>query len=105
MITFLCSDISAHGGAKIANTLTLALHLVCFTYDAVFAGYSSKIRLIANYCLVIFIFLNEWSNNLRFANDMVLLSNNIKELQLMAEELSIESERVGLAMNIAKTKR
>ncbi len=43
-------------------------------------------------------------NNLQFADKIVLLSNNIKELRMTAEGLSIESERVGLMMNTAKTK-
>ena len=42
-------------------------------------------------------------NNLRFADDIVLLANNTKELQGMVEDLNKESKKVGLEMNLDKT--
>ncbi len=46
----------------------------------------------------------KWLNNLRFADDIVLISGNIQELRLMSEELCKESEKVGLTINLTKTK-
>lgn len=43
-------------------------------------------------------------NNLRFADDIVLISDDIKEIESMLQELNEESQRVGLKMNISKTK-
>lgn len=43
-------------------------------------------------------------NNLRFADNIVLISNNINELKEMAEELCRESRKVGLTMNFGKSK-
>lgn len=43
-------------------------------------------------------------SNLRFTDNIVLLSHDIQELCAMAVELSVESEKVGLTINMAKTK-
>lgn len=43
-------------------------------------------------------------NNLRFADDIVLLTDNPDELQIMIQELNDASLRVGLEMNLDKTK-
>lgn len=43
-------------------------------------------------------------NNLRFADDIILLSNNWKELMQIAEELCKEYTIVGLDVNKDKTK-
>ncbi|KAG1664107.1 putative uncharacterized transposon-derived protein F52C9.6 [Nymphon striatum] len=42
--------------------------------------------------------------NLRFADDVVLLSESPQELQLMVEELRTASSKVGLEINLSKTK-
>lgn len=46
----------------------------------------------------------EYLSNLRFADDIVLLSNNKQELEEMIEELNDEGKKKGLSMNIEKTK-
>ena len=46
----------------------------------------------------------EFLSNLRFANDIFLCTETPQELQQMLQELSDESRRMGLKMNIAKTK-
>ena len=46
----------------------------------------------------------EYLSNLRFADDIVLFSNNGDELQQMIEDLNRESVRIGLKMNMQKTK-
>ena len=43
-------------------------------------------------------------NNLRFADDIVLIARNEKELEGMAEDLRRESNEMGLTMNLTKTK-
>ena len=43
-------------------------------------------------------------SNLRFADDLFLCTETPQELQQMLQELSDESRRTGLKMNIAKTK-
>lgn len=43
-------------------------------------------------------------NHLRFADDLILLSNDPKSLQAMLEQLIYESNKVGLFMNATKTK-
>ncbi len=43
-------------------------------------------------------------NNLRFADDIVLLSDNLEDVQKMGNELMLISREVGLHMNMAKTK-
>lgn len=43
-------------------------------------------------------------NHLRFADDLILLTDNPKELQYMLEELDTQSKLVGLSMNMSKTK-
>ena len=43
-------------------------------------------------------------NNLRFADDIVILAKNRNELEIMAEDLRRESAKVGLSMNLSKTK-
>ncbi|KAG1649311.1 putative ubiquitin carboxyl-terminal hydrolase MINDY-4 [Nymphon striatum] len=42
--------------------------------------------------------------NLRFADDVVLFSESLQELQLMVEELRTASSNVGLEINLSKTK-
>ena len=46
----------------------------------------------------------EFLSNLRFADDIFLCTETPQELQHMLQELSDESRRMGLKMNIAKTK-
>ena len=46
----------------------------------------------------------EFLSNLRFADDIFLCTETLQELQQMLQELSDESRRMGLKMNIAKTK-
>ena len=46
----------------------------------------------------------EFLSNLRFADDIFLCTETPQELQQMLQELSDESRRMGLNMNIAKTK-
>ena len=46
----------------------------------------------------------EFISNLRFADDIFLCTEIPQELQQMRPELSDESKRMGLKMNIAKTK-
>ena len=46
----------------------------------------------------------EFLTNLRIANDIFLCTETPQELQQMLQELSDESRRIGLKMNIAKTK-
>ena len=43
-------------------------------------------------------------NHLRFADDIVLISNNANELQNMLTELDTESRKLGLKINMRKTK-
>ena len=46
----------------------------------------------------------EFLSNLRFADDIFLCTETPQELQQMLQELSDESRRMCLMMNIAKTK-
>ena len=46
----------------------------------------------------------EFLSNLRFADDIFLFTETPQELQHMLQEQSDESRRMGLKMNIAKTK-
>ncbi len=43
-------------------------------------------------------------SNLRFADDIVLISQNVEELRRMAEDLCTECKKVGLKINSSKTK-
>ena len=43
-------------------------------------------------------------SNLRFADDIAIFGNSLKELKVMLEDLSWESAKVGLFMNFIKTK-
>ncbi len=45
----------------------------------------------------------EMLNNLRFADDVILISCSREELQQMANEFEKESKKAGLTMNISKT--
>ena len=46
----------------------------------------------------------EFLSNLRFSGDIFICTETPQELQQMLQELSDESRRMGLNMNIAKTK-
>lgn len=46
----------------------------------------------------------KWLSNLRFADDVVLISSSLDELQEMAEELAVKSEMKGMKMSFEKTK-
>ena len=46
----------------------------------------------------------EFLSNLRFADDIFLCTETPQELQQMLQELSDESRRMGLKVNIATTK-
>lgn len=39
-------------------------------------------------------------NNLCFADDIVFISNNLKDLKIMAEDQCRESKKAGLSVNI-----
>ena len=43
-------------------------------------------------------------NNLRFADDIVLIASNPDDLQTMVNELSEKSNEAGLKINLQKTK-
>lgn len=45
----------------------------------------------------------EYLSNLRFADDIVLISENHKDLEYMLNTLDIESRKCGLQMNTQKT--
>ena len=47
---------------------------------------------------------DEYLSNLRFANDILLLTNSADQLQKMIDELNAESKAVGLKMNQLKNK-
>ncbi|CAH2104737.1 unnamed protein product [Euphydryas editha] len=47
---------------------------------------------------------NEYLSHLRFADDIILFSESISQLENMIEHLQLESVRVGLEMNMQKTK-
>ena len=43
-------------------------------------------------------------NNLRYADDTTLMTENEKELKSLLMKVKVESEKVGLQLNIQKTK-
>ena len=43
-------------------------------------------------------------NNLRYANDTTLMAENVEELKSLLMKVKLESEKVGLKLNIQKTK-
>ena len=43
-------------------------------------------------------------NHLRFADDIVLIAPNLEQLEMMLLQLNAESQKVGLKMNLSKTK-
>ena len=43
-------------------------------------------------------------NNLRYANDTILLAESEEELKSLLMKVKVESEKVGLKLNIQKTK-
>ena len=43
-------------------------------------------------------------NNLRYANDTILMAENKEELKSLLMKVKVESEKVGLKLNIQKTK-
>lgn len=46
----------------------------------------------------------EFLNHLRFADDIVLMAASIEEIETMLLELNEESQKIGLRMNMSKTK-
>jgi len=46
----------------------------------------------------------ELLNNLRFADDVVIIADNENDLKVMVTERNEESEKVGLKINIKKCK-
>lgn len=46
----------------------------------------------------------QYLNQLRFVDDTVLISSDFDELREMVSQLKLASKRVGLTMNLAKTK-
>ena len=44
------------------------------------------------------------NNNLRYADDTILMAENEKELKSLLMKVKVESEKVGLKLNIQKTK-
>ena len=47
---------------------------------------------------------NEYLNNLRFTDDIVLIAKHPQELQTVINQLHTESHKIGLKMNKSKTK-
>lgn len=47
--------------------------------------------------------IGEWLTNLRFVDDVVVLSQNVRELQVMMNELARVCLKVGLKINAIKT--
>ena len=43
-------------------------------------------------------------NNLRYANDTILMAESEEELKSLLMKVKVESEKVGLKLNIQKTK-
>ena len=43
-------------------------------------------------------------NNLRYADDTILMAESKEELQSLLMKVKVESEKVGLKLNIQKTK-
>lgn len=43
-------------------------------------------------------------NHLRFADDIVLIAPNLEQLEMMLLQLNAESQKIGLKMNLSKTK-
>ncbi len=43
-------------------------------------------------------------NNLRFADNVVVVAWSAEDLQVMLEELSCESHKAGMVINLTKTK-
>lgn len=48
--------------------------------------------------------IGEKLSHLRFADDLILITNDLKEAQEMMSELNLASREVGLKINIGKTK-
>jgi len=46
----------------------------------------------------------QFLNNLRFADDIVIFAKRREELEIMAEDLRRESAKVGLSINFSTTK-
>ena len=46
----------------------------------------------------------ETVNNLRYADDTVIMANNIDELQILMDKISSACEDFGLKINVQKTK-
>ena len=49
-------------------------------------------------------FLNNITNNLRYADDTTLMAESEEELKSLLMKVKVESEKVGLKLNIQKTK-
>ena len=43
-------------------------------------------------------------NNLRYADDITLMAESEEELEILLMKVKVESEKVGLKLNIQKTK-
>ena len=43
-------------------------------------------------------------NNLRYADDTILMAGSLEELKSLLMKVKVESEKVGLKLNIQKTK-
>ena len=48
--------------------------------------------------------LNKYFNNLRYADDTTLMAESEEELQSLLMKVKEESEKVGLKLNVQKTK-
>ena len=48
--------------------------------------------------------LGEIINNLRYADDTTLMAESEEELKILLMQVKVESEKVGLKLNIQKTK-
>lgn len=67
--------------------------------------YSEKIFAEALTDLEVSIRINgEYLNNIRYADDTVLLATNLKDLQLLVDRVRAASETYGLELNTKKTK-
>ncbi len=70
-----------------------------YLFDAVLEE-SLKIKLVEEGARI----KGQWLNNLRFPDEIILSSSNLREVRDITEELINENGKVGLSMNTSKTK-
>ena len=54
--------------------------------------------------IYIFVMISSWVSNLRYADDTTLMADSEEELKSFLMKVKEESEKVGLKLNIQKTK-